>query len=275
MSRLISNWLVGFYRLWHGTLHLRGAGALLRWCAQWLEPLRNFPLTVPGIGTIPLDFRMDYAYTWTNFLLQDAHQEEGLLTVLASHASPKMVFWDVGANIGLISGNLIRAFPSASFCLFEPNPELTSRLHSLFSAKHNVTITEVALSDQNTRTRFNIVPGHTSISTLLPAQDARAEGIEVELQTGDHFLATHPSSAPDLIKIDVEGHEMEVLRGCQAVIALHRPVIVFEHLFLSDEDLKALVPPDYALFYIEDKSGALSLELDRCHSHNAILLPQK
>jgi len=270
---MISDCLVGFYRYWHGALHLPGAGALLRFCARWILPLQNFPVTVPGIGTIPLDFRKDYAYTWTNFLLNDPPEEEGLLTVLASHASPNMVFWDVGANIGLISGNLLRSFPSAKFYLFEPNPDLTRRLTSLFTAMSNVSITETALSDRNARARLNIVPRHSAISTLSSTQNAGAIGIDVELQTGDHFLSTHSESAPDLIKIDVEGHEVEVLQGCQKLIATHKPVIIFEHLFLSDDSLKSLVPPGYDLFYIHDKSGVLSPNLDRRCSHNAALIP--
>jgi FkbM family methyltransferase len=173
----------------------------------------------------------------------------------------------------LVSGNLFRAFPSATFCLFEPNPDLTRRLVRLFSTKSNVSITETALSDRNARARFNIVPGHSCTATLSSTQDANAVGIEVELQTGDHFLSNHPSRIPNLIKIDVEGHEVEVLHGCQKLIAAHKPVIVFEHLFLSEDALKSLALPGYDLLYIHDTSGALSPVLDRRFSHNAILIP--
>jgi hypothetical protein len=95
------------------------------------------------------------------------------------------------------------------------------------------------------------------------------------LQTGDDFLSTHPASIPSLIKIDVEGHEVEVLKGCQKLIATHHPVIVFEHLFLSNDSLKSMTPPGYDLFYIHDKSGALSPVLDRSCSHNCILIPHE
>jgi FkbM family methyltransferase len=216
---------------------------------------------------------MDNAYCWTNFLLNESHPEEGLLILLSSHFLPNTVFWDVGANIGLISGNLLRTFPSATFCLFEPNPDLTRRLRSLFSTKSNVSITETALSDRNTRARLNIVPGFSSTATLSATQNADAIGIEVELQTGDHFLSTRPASRPDLIKIDVEGHEVEVLHGCRELIATHKPVIVFEHIFLSDDALKSLTPSGYDLLFIHDKSGACSPVLDRRYSHNAILIP--
>jgi FkbM family methyltransferase len=273
MVRIIADGLVGFYRFWRGKLHLPAAGSLLRFSSRWILPLQNYPMSVPGVGTIPLDFREGDAYCWTNFLLNEPHPHKGLLILLASRFSPNTVFWDVGANIGLISGNLLRSFPSAKFYLFEPNPDLTRRLTSLFTAMSNVSITETALSDRNARARLNIVPRHSAISTLSSTQNAGAIGIDVELQTGDHFLSTHSESAPDLIKIDVEGHEVEVLQGCQKLIATHKPVIIFEHLFLSDDSLKSLVPPGYDLFYIHDKSGVLSPNLDRRCSHNAALIP--
>ena len=274
MLSIAADLLVAFYRFWHGTLHLPGAGALLRFAAQRIAPLQNYRVTVPGIGTLPLDFRMDYAYACTNFLLlQEAHPEEGLVTALTAHASPHMVFWDVGANIGVITENLIRTCPNATFCLFEPNPDLTKRLTSLFSAMSNVTVSGVALSDKTARARFNIIPADSSLSTLCATDDDRAVGLEVELQTGDDFLAAHPGCAPSLIKIDVQGHEVEVISGCTNLIATHGPVIVFEHLFLNDDQLKALVPRRYELFYLDDQTGALSPVLDRHKSHNAILLP--
>jgi FkbM family methyltransferase len=273
MAKIVADCLVGFYKLWHGRLHLPGSGFLLRFFARSVLPLQNYPVAVPGVGIIPLDFRMDFAFLWTNFLLNESHREEGLLLVLASHFSPDGVFWDIGANIGLISGNLVRSFPSAAFYLFEPNPDLTRRLARLFSTRKNVAITETALSDQNGRAHFNIAPGFSSTATLLPGHHANAAVIDVELQTGDRFLSTHTAGAPSLIKIDVEGHELEVLRGCRELVATHRPVIVFEHLFLSDDAIKSLVPPGYDLLYIHDQSGTCSPVLDRNCSHNAILIP--
>ncbi len=273
MTAFFAAGLVGFYRFWHGTLHLPGAGKLLQWFSRRVKALQHYPLQVPWLGTMPIDFRMDYAFIWTNFLLNEPQHTEGLLTVLKKYASPQMVFWDIGANIGLISGNLYRSFPSATFCLFEPNPDLTQRLVSLFSAHPNAHIVEAALSDRNARGQFSIVPGESGTATLLPTGNAEAVSVEVKLLTGDQYLAEHPSFIPRLIKIDVEGHEVEALRGCRELIAQHRPVIVFEHLFLTDEAIRYLVPAHYEISYIHDVTGECSPVLDRRCSHNALLIP--
>jgi FkbM family methyltransferase len=273
MLVMISEALVAFYRFWHGYLHLPGSGALLRFCAPWLRPLREYPTQVPGIGTLQLNFQMDYASAWTNFLLGEHHAEEGLLAILRSRFSAGMVFWDVGANIGLISASMLLSFPSATLCLFEPNPDLAARLNQLFSSKPNVFVNEMGLSNRNSRAGFNLVPGHTTTGSLSSSSDRDAFGIEVELQTGDHYLSAHPEKIPNLIKIDVEGHEIEVLEGCRNLIAAHGPVIVFEHIFMENDSLAGLVPPGYEIFYIHDTDGRLSPVLDRTCSHNAILLP--
>jgi FkbM family methyltransferase len=276
MSRFMADCLVKLYQFWHGTVRVKGAGKLLRLSAQWITALQDYPVAVPGIGTIPLDFRNDYAYSWTNYLLDEGHQEEaGLFIVLGSLCSLKTVFWDVGANIGLVSGYAFRRFPAATFCVFEPNPDLAKRLKQLYSEKQNVLVTEVALSDRNRRAHLHFNSDTTTTATLSEGNAPTSEKIEVALETGDHFLSNHPASIPNLIKIDVEGHEVEVLRGCQELITAHRPTIIFEHMFLSDEAIQALVPPGYDIQYIDDKTGALSPTLHRWYSHNSILRPKQ
>ena len=273
---MLANGLVGFYRFWHGRLGLKGAGKLLHVTAPFVRALQNYPLTVPGIGVIPVDFRNDYAYSWTNYLLNEEHPEEvGLFAVLETVCFEKMVFWDVGANIGLVSGHAFRQFPSATFCLFEPNPDLASRLKLLYSERPNVLVSEVALSDQKGRAQLHLDSDKTSTATLSGGLTSASGKLDVGLETGDQFASDHGAAIPDLIKIDVEGHEVEVLRGCRELIAAHRPIIIFEHLFLSDEAIQAVVPSGYDIFYIDDKTGALSPTLHRWYSHNSLLKPRQ
>jgi hypothetical protein len=61
--------------------------------------------------------------------------------------------------------------------------------------------------------------------------DRRHEGVEpvtVTKVTGDSFLAEHGIGQVDLIKIDVEAHEVYVLRGLRQTLQQHRPVITLE-----------------------------------------------
>lgn len=79
--------------------------------------------------------------------------------------------------------------------------------------------------------------------------------------------------APDLIKIDTEGHERQVLAGLSGTILARKPDLFFEHLGLSDEAVDRLCPAGYELFTVENESGAFSRGLNRGLGHNAAFLP--
>ena len=59
-----------------------------------------------------------------------------------------------------------------------------------------------------------------------------------EIVTGDEYLQSHPKVVPGLIKIDVEGHEPDVIKGITRILSLHKPTLtieVFKNLWESDQ----------------------------------------
>ncbi|MDR2462560.1 MAG: FkbM family methyltransferase [Verrucomicrobiales bacterium] len=266
----ISRLLVALYRFWHGTLGLPGMGWLLRRAARRLEPLQNFPLPIDSIGTVPVNFTDVSAFAWLNHTLGDPEPETGLLKFILSNFNNDGVFWDVGANIGTVGGLVLRHFPRARYFLFEPNPDLAKQLRALFAGHPNVSVAETALSRQSGTALFSIPDGNSTLAGIASAADGQAR--PVILTAGDDFLSSPSALAPTLIKIDVEGHEPETLAGCVGLIGKYRPTIIFEHLFLSAETVRNLIPRGYRLFYLHDQSGELSPALDPANSHNAVLL---
>lgn len=95
----------------------------------------------------------------------------------------------------------------------------------------------------------------------------------------ENGLALHGGSAglglepPTMIKIDVEGHEPAVLDGLKGVIRKYGPTIFFEHIFLSPEQIRKLIPPGYKIsFLLED--GTWTEDFDkRFLGHEALLSP--
>jgi FkbM family methyltransferase len=265
---------VAFYRFWHGSMRMPGAGWLLRRLASRMSGLQAYPLPVPGVGRIPLDFRDVSAYGWVNTLLGEGHQEDGIAAFLTRHFTAGGVFWDVGANMGQVTAALFPRFPEATYFAFEPNPDLAARLKSFFREHRNVSVHEVALSDTQGTATLHLASSE-SCRASLSTEHIQPEGsFQVPLCSGDEFLRRTPKSRPTLIKIDVEGHEPAVLKGCQGIIRELRPTIVFEHLFLSDADLSRLVPDGYLLRFLHDADGRVLEGLDRTVSHNAVLLPK-
>src|ERR1035437_3524588 len=81
-NKMVSKLAVHFYRFWHGSLKLKGAGFLLKALTRHLPGLQRFPIKLPQGQTILVDCRDDSAYYWLNFLLGERYVEFGLLQAL-------------------------------------------------------------------------------------------------------------------------------------------------------------------------------------------------
>lgn len=152
------------------------------------------------------------------------HQGEWQMcrTLAAMDVRPRTVV-DVGANIGqfaLAAAHMLR--PQRLISL-EPIPEARGRLQKLpLPSGIDFETCGVALADRPGKAEFRVM-SQTASSSLLPLgrihQDLYPEireerKIPVPVETLDMFLAKHPLFAPSLLKLDVQGAELAVLRGC-------------------------------------------------------------
>lgn len=133
---------------------------------------------------------------------------------------------DVGANLGTVLEWIVQACPQGRHVAFEPQPDLAS----LLDRSHpNVDVRREALSDAAGTARFAVdVADHPRSgleSTVLMPQCSRM--IEVATARLDDVLP--PAYRPTLLKIDVEGHELRVLRGARRTLRDHSPTVVLEH----------------------------------------------
>lgn len=264
---------VTLYRFVHGRLGLPGAGWLLRRLAHLLPSLRNAPLAIAGVGTTRLDLRDYAAYSLLNFSLGEPDNHQRLLELMERALPPGGVFWDVGANVGLVSAWFARsAKKPAAIHAFEPVPAPRRTLESLFAGHPIVHVHPVGLGATAETLTIQYCPGSSSLNSLrrtLPG----GQPVEIQIRRGDAFRAELRLPAPHVIKIDVEGFEPEVFAGLSQTIAEAHPVIFYEHIMLSDEQVRALIPPGYTLrFQLED--GTLVADFaQRMQGHNAVLWP--
>jgi len=148
--------------------------------------------------------------------------------------SPGDVAIDVGAFKGGYTYWMRRAVGAeGAVVAFEPQPLAAAMLRRYASAFRwsNVTIEECALSSAS-GTLALLVPGEgvTPAASLVGASLPPGPGrYDVTVDTLDRYLAAHPVPAPiRLMKVDVEGHELEVFRGAQRTLSEQRPAILFE-----------------------------------------------
>lgn len=135
---------------------------------------------------------------------------------------------DIGAHKGVILKSLIKYAPGGKHIGIEPIPELAEELKEVFP---KTEIHNCALADTFGETTFHHVLSDPAYSGLR-RREYRNENVEVEeitvpVNTLDNIVPKDRKIA--LIKIDVEGAEMLVLKGGMRVLEDSKPIVVFEH----------------------------------------------
>ncbi|MNK30383.1 hypothetical protein D3C87_488000 [compost metagenome] len=149
------------------------------------------------------------------------------------------VFMDVGANVGAYLFTLENHLKPENIYAFEPNLQLFKRLGRLFP---KVNLSSVALSDISTIAEFKIpVINGEKIHTRGTLQTSIKEKNEektilqkVEVKPLDDLVFDSAQTDNlkfqklDFIKIDVEGNEMQTLRGAKKTIEKFKPILMVE-----------------------------------------------
>jgi FkbM family methyltransferase len=137
---------------------------------------------------------------------------------------------DVGCHKGEILDVMLRTAPSGNHYAFEPIPFLFENLVRKYRHR-NVHIYRLALSNEMGKTSFNYVVSNPAYSGLKKRTYDRPkekdEMIQVDTAKLDDIIPENLKI--DLIKIDVEGGELQVLEGGVSTISRYKPVIIFEH----------------------------------------------
>jgi FkbM family methyltransferase len=177
-------------------------------------------------------------------LLNGGRYEEQNLEVLLSFVKPDTVFVDIGANIGFFTLQVgRRVLRNGRVLSFEPHPKLLNLLRwnvHLNGLAGTVTCFPFGLSDQNSPARFTYPIGHLGGGTIgdLPNNPAY-DMVTSEVRRLDDVLGS--DFVCDLVKIDVEGHELNVLNGMRCIVANSPGIkILFEKLSFNAGTEEAL-----------------------------------
>lgn len=264
---------VAAYILLYHRLHLRGPGYLLRRLARVLPTLQHARFHVDGVGDLTLDLRDESAYAWIERQAEPGRPlEPALVHAIARVLKPGMTFWDVGASAGLISAHFSDArYGLQAVHAFEPNPVPFGMLQSALAGRANAYPHPFGLGRRDETVHLSMEPGRSMRGSVSHA--AGTDTLAIALRAADSFLDEHPDAVPHVIKVDVEGHEADVLGGMDRLLKEHRPVIFFEHIFLSDETLAHAMPEQYELLFILDDGRVTADPSGRRLGHNAIYWP--
>jgi FkbM family methyltransferase len=166
--------------------------------------------------------------------------------VLAERLRPGMVFYDLGANVGLFTLIAARLVGDAGKVFsFEPDPENAVRLRRNIQRNGftNVTIVESGIWSTTGSQHFvasdPASPDH-GVGKFVK-NGAEHFGTPTACVSLDDFIHTAPS--PDAIKCDIEGAEIEALRGAEKLLqSPRRPWIILEtHSPVLDQDARGIL----------------------------------
>lgn len=179
--------------------------------------------------------------------------------------SSKSAMLDIGANIGNHSVFFSRFFKNVYS--FEPNP-ITFKLLKLNAEiacpNKNIVAFNIGLSDTSGELPFSINPANIGGTRIVTQPSAKhptfhrkniSNSVPLNVKPLDDVCEIENTSI-SLIKIDVEGHELNVIKGAKNILTSQRPAILFEQSEVevengSSEVIDYLESLDYEFYIIE------------------------
>ena len=166
------------------------------------------------------------------------------------------VIWDIGANVGLFSlAAAVCAGDRGQVIAFEPDAWIAQLLRRTSGAQPianaRITVVPIAVASEISLRSFSIAVRSRASNALSEYGNTQMGGVEEQYLVAafnlDWLLSKLP--IPNIIKIDVEGAELEVLSNQVHMLTEIRPVIVCEvGSNTADEITKLLTSASYCLF---------------------------
>jgi FkbM family methyltransferase len=176
----------------------------------------------------------------------DVNGEHELLRRIARF-SPSCVF-DVGANVGNWSTLALETFAQAEVHAFEIVPDTSAKLLAALGSEPRAHLNEFGLADEPGELEIKYFPANTEVSGLIQVYEGEYELRSCRVETGDAYCDARGIEHIDLLKIDVEGADLAVLRGFEKMLGRGGvDVIQFEY-GRPNIEARALLRDFYELF---------------------------
>lgn len=218
---------------------------------QWLErKLRGGKIKMK-LSSIRSEVWLDY-----NFAVRvPMPEEDELLAAFVGALNTGDVVYDVGGFIGWYAIAAAKCVgPSGMVFAFEPAPSSAEllRIHlKINSVESQVRVIQAACSESFDLVSMPVWPiglaSGNSLRKVVSRSDISPEHVVVYVLPLDKFYETSKMS-PDVIKIDVEGAELQVLKGAKEILSKLRPIIFLElhtfawhHFGTTEEELRELL----------------------------------
>lgn len=169
------------------------------------------------------------------------------------------VFVDIGTNKGIYLCQAEKVIKSGKIFGFEPNSSLVNYIKPLFP---KIQLFPLAVSS-STGTSVLHIPkkanGLQDTRASLEDMGDEVEKVEIQTITLDDWAKQEQVSKIDVVKIDVEGHEFDTIKGCKTILETIKPIIIIEielrHAHYPIKDIfDFIIGFGYEVFYFDRKS---------------------
>ena len=193
--------------------------------------------------------------THASIRLKKQHLEPGIRVLITSlvqkldEHKDEGWFFDVGANVGLYVWEVAKVCPTRKILAFEPDPanfellEMTQEEADI----QNLGLCPDALSNQTDEVSFSQDPLTSATGCIRGEEKPWVEQYlngstnQITVNTRTMDSAVDDNKIPSLIKIDVEGHEVEVLEGAINTLSDAKPLLIIESFPPKQEKIISLL----------------------------------
>lgn len=152
---------------------------------------------------------------------------------------PAITIFDVGANKGQTTRKYRLGFPAANIYSFEPFPDSISELRRQFSRDKNIHVIPNAVGRGNGTATFyvnefdatnSLLPRPSSTRRYYPKKAGPKETIKVEIIDLDGFAREKGIVTIDILKLDIQGGELDALQGTQSLLKAERVSLIYTEI---------------------------------------------
>ena len=196
---------------------------------DWELYKENTPIKMdPGFNLL---LRPKCEYSYKRFVYRKAEVED-LDFLINKLRLGSQIILDVGANIGYWSKYL--TWYKKNVISFEPDPITFNILkNNLIDYKNYSKVENLAIGDEKGNIDFFLNPLHSGDSSLTKGADDW-DKISVPVCDLDSYLSDHQIDNIGLIKVDIQGGELNCLKGAEKIISKMLPIIICELSNFSD-----------------------------------------
>ena len=158
------------------------------------------------------------------------HDERYEIRAVSKLIAPNAHCWDIGANVGFYTCLFAKLAPAGQVHAFEPGSGSYVRLQHNVMMNHfpNVTLHRSALSSQEGEALLHARNPELCEGTACLEGFAEDQSHTESVRTTTMNALRQSLGTPEFIKMDVEGHQLEVLRGANELLAISKPTLFVE-----------------------------------------------